>query len=95
MKIAGSVLAVLLLPMFLPQAAVVRAQQKPEDLAQKSTEAWLALTDSGTYGESWDQTSTSFKSAVTKEKWTGMLQSHASPEGGTLPNTTKTRVTPR
>ena len=81
MKIRGLLLAVLLLPMYLPQAAVVRAQQKPEDLAQKSAEAWLALTDSGKYGESWEQASSAFKTALTKEKWVGMLDSVRTPLG--------------
>ena len=29
------------------------AQQKPEQLAQHSSEAWLGLVDSGEYAESW------------------------------------------
>jgi hypothetical protein len=57
------------------------AQQKPEELAQKSAEAWLTLTDSGKYGESWEEASSYFKSKLTKDRWTGMLQQVRSPVG--------------
>jgi len=40
---------------------VVQAQQKPEQLAQQSAEPWLALVDSGKYGESWEQAAQFFK----------------------------------
>ena len=38
-------------------------------LRNKSAESWLALVDSGKYGESWEQASQFFKAAVTKEQW--------------------------
>jgi Protein of unknown function (DUF4019) len=50
-------------------APVAQAQQKPEELAQQSAESWLALVDSGKYGESWEQAASIFKGAVTKEDW--------------------------
>jgi len=50
-------------------AAAAHSQQKPEDLAQQSAESWLALVDSGKYGESWDRAASIFKGAVTKEDW--------------------------
>src|ERR1700745_4356866 len=81
MKIAALVLSAVLLLVFLPRATVVHAQQKPEDLAQKSAEAWLALTDSGKYAESWEQASASFKAAVSKDKWVGMVSSVRDPLG--------------
>jgi hypothetical protein len=81
MKIVAFLLCLFMPPMFLPQTAMLRAQQKPEDLAQKSAEAWLALTDSAKYAESWEEASTNLKAAVTKDKWIGMLQSVRSPLG--------------
>jgi Protein of unknown function (DUF4019) len=39
-------------------AAAVRAAKK-----------WLAVVDAGRYGESWDQASSAFREAITKEKW--------------------------
>jgi hypothetical protein len=54
---------------------------KPEDLAQKSAQEWLALVDSGKYAESWDEASQFFQSAVTKDQWQGMLHSVRDPLG--------------
>lgn len=45
------------------------AQEKPEKAAEKSAEQWLPLVDAGKYGESWNQASENFKSAVTKTSW--------------------------
>jgi hypothetical protein len=57
------------------------AQQKPEELAQKSAEAWLALTDSGKYAESWDEAAAAFKSALTKDQWVEALKKVRTPLG--------------
>jgi hypothetical protein len=81
MKPARAFLPIAVAAMFLLQAAVIRAQQKPEDLAQKSAEAWLALTDSGKYPESWDQASSFFKSKITKDTWVSKLQQTRDPLG--------------
>ena len=81
MKVTRLFLFIAVLVMFLLHAVVVRAQQKPEDLAQKSAEAWLALTDSGKYPESWDEASSFFKSKITKDIWTSKLQQARSPLG--------------
>ena len=37
------------------------SQQKPEELAQQSSDAWLALTDSGNYAESYQEAAQYFK----------------------------------
>lgn len=55
------VLAVLAIALW-PLRTAMNAQQKPEDLAQKSAESWRALTDSGKHAESWDEASQFFKS---------------------------------
>jgi len=62
-------------------AAPQKPPQKPEELAQKSAEAWLALTDSGKYAESWDEAAAVFKSTVTKEQWIEMLKKARTPLG--------------
>ncbi len=59
----------------------VQAQQKPEDLAQKTAESWLALVDSGKYAESWDEAAQLFKAAVTKEQWLNALRGSRDPLG--------------
>ena len=63
---------------------VTFAQQKPEQMAQASSEAWLGLVDSGKYADSWQEASSLFKAAVTKEKWQGMLHSARDPLGKML-----------
>lgn len=57
------------------------AQEKPEKAAEKSAEQWLALVDAGKYGESWDQASEFFKSAVTKDAWNQQVASARSQTG--------------
>jgi hypothetical protein len=57
------------LAMLLGVCSATQAQQKPEELAQQSADAWLALVDSGKYAESWQEASQLFKAAVTKEQW--------------------------
>ncbi|MFY9531819.1 MAG: DUF4019 domain-containing protein [Candidatus Acidiferrales bacterium] len=81
MKLVAMVLSVLLLFAMWPQTAATQTQQKPEELAQKSAQAWLALTDSGKYAESWDEASQLFKNAVTKEQWSSKIKAARAPFG--------------
>jgi Protein of unknown function (DUF4019) len=81
MKYTVTVLFLFLVAMFLPSLVSVHAQQKPEEVAQKGAEAWLALTDSGKYAESWDAGSSGFKTAITKETWVDKLQTVRTPLG--------------
>jgi Protein of unknown function (DUF4019) len=78
---SATILSLSLLLVFGSQPLRSRAQQKPEDLAQKSAETWLALTDSAKYGESWDQASSGFKNAVTRDSWISKLESVRTPLG--------------
>lgn len=71
---------------------VVEAQQKPEQLAQQAAESWLALVDSGKYGESWEQASQFFKAAVTKEQWQSALRASREPLGKVLSRNLKSAV---
>jgi hypothetical protein len=79
MKLSAIVLSILVLFVIWPKAT--HAQQKPEELAQKSAESWLALTDSGKYAESWSQASAAFKGAVSRDQWVGQLTSVRTPQG--------------
>ncbi len=88
MKISAIFSTVALMLMFLPQATITQTL-KPEEVAQKSAEAWLALTDSGKYAESWDEASSMFKSAVTRQQWVDALNSVRSPLGKVLSRTLK------
>jgi hypothetical protein len=78
--------------------AVAQAQPKPEQLAQQSADAWLALVDSGKYAESWQEASQLFKAAVTKEQWQTAVGSARNPLGKVLSrkvkSTTSTKTLP-
>jgi hypothetical protein len=78
-KVAATSLLVL-----LAMCTVVRAQQKPEQLAQQSAESWLALVDSGKYAESWQEASQLFKAAVTLEQWQNAVRASRDPFGKVL-----------
>jgi hypothetical protein len=56
-----------LLVSLLGNCSSVQAQQKPEQLARQSADAWLALVDAGKYDESWEEAAQLFKAAVTKK----------------------------
>lgn len=73
--VAGSAMLLVFLSVPAP------AQQKPEQVAQQSAEAWLALTDSGTYGESWQQSASRFKAAVTQPQWEAAMRASREPLG--------------
>jgi hypothetical protein len=62
-------------------SAFAAAQAKPEQAAQQSADAWLALVDSGKYAQSWDEAAQLFKGAVTKEQWQGVLHASRDPLG--------------
>lgn len=57
------------------------AQANPEQLAQKSAELWLALTDGGKYSDSWSQAADAFKAAVTTDQWVSALNTVRTPLG--------------
>jgi len=74
----------LVLALLLGIYLTVHAQQKPEQLAQQSSDAWLSLVDSGKYADSWQQASQLFKAAVTKEQWQSALRASRDPLGKVL-----------
>lgn len=98
MKPAFLLLAVFLALTAWPQTATSQATQRPEELAQKSAEAWLALTDGGKYSESWDEAAQYFKNAVTKERWLEAMRTTRAPLGNVqtrkLQSATYTRTLP-
>jgi hypothetical protein len=49
--------------------------------AQVAAKSWLALTDAGKYGESWDSASSLSKSAVTKADWEKAIKAGRAPLG--------------
>ena len=73
-----------LLAFLLGICSAVQAQQKAEELAQQSSDTWLALVDSGKYVDSWQEASQIFKAAVTKEQWQNALRRSRDPLGKML-----------
>jgi hypothetical protein len=74
----------LLFALLLGVCSAGQAQQKPEQLAQQSSAAWLTLVDSGKYADSWQEASQFFKAAVTKEQWQNALRGSRDPLGKML-----------
>ena len=46
-----------------------RAQEPDTKAAQAAVDSWLSLIDAAEYAKSWDESATSFKNAITSEKW--------------------------
>lgn len=66
---------ILLLGLLLGFNAVTsaRAQASP-GAAQPATEHWLALVDSGKYGESWDEAAPILKNGTSRKDWIAYLK---------------------
>jgi uncharacterized protein DUF4019 len=60
------------------------SQQKPEELAQQSSDAWLALTDQGKYADGYQEAAPYFKNAVTKDQWEAAMHASREPLGKIL-----------
>ena len=90
MKLLVLLLSLSLVLMFVPRGVTTHAQQKPEDLAQKSAEAWLALADAGKYAETWDEAAQLFKGAVTKDTWIVAVKGVRTPLGAVQSRKLKT-----
>jgi hypothetical protein len=67
--------------MLLTICPAARAQQKPEQLAQRAAESWLALVDSGKYAESWQEAAPILKAAVAVDQWQRALGASRDPLG--------------
>jgi hypothetical protein len=83
-RIATNLTFALFFALLLGMCALAQAQQKPEQLAQQSSQAWLALGDTGKYADSWQEAAQLFKSAVTKEQWQTALGTARTPLGKML-----------
>ncbi|MFJ2988923.1 DUF4019 domain-containing protein [Collimonas sp. NPDC087041] len=49
--------------------------------AQSAATAWIALTDAGKYGESWERAGTFFKTGIPKNTWETGIRSLRTPLG--------------
>ncbi len=59
----------------------VLASQDRERTAEAVAKAWLLLVDEGKYSESWNETATYFKGAVTMDSWIKSMHSFRQPLG--------------
>jgi hypothetical protein len=74
----------LIVLVFVGSSGVALAQQKPEELAQQSSDAWLALNDSGKYDDAYQEAAHYFKNAVTKDQWQNSMRASREPLGKVL-----------
>jgi Protein of unknown function (DUF4019) len=83
-QIGAKLTSTLIFSLLLASAASAQAPQKPEQLAQQSSDSWLALVDTGKYAESWQEASQLFKAAVTQEQWQSAVRGARTPLGKLL-----------
>jgi Protein of unknown function (DUF4019) len=92
-----SIVLVVLSALAIPSSRAT-AQTETGQLAQQSAEKWLALIDSGEYGESWQEAAELFKSRVTKDQWQNALKTTRLPLGKLqsrkVKSTTETKTLP-
>ncbi len=74
----------LILLVWVGKSDLTWGQQKPEDLAQQSSETWLTLTDEGKYAEGYQEAAQYFKNAVTKDQWQSAMHGSREPLGKVL-----------
>jgi len=72
---------ILLLLLFGISHQAVLASQDKERTSEAVAKAWLLLVDEGKYSESWNETATYFKGAVTMDSWMKSMQSFRQPLG--------------
>lgn len=85
--------------MFATPVVAVHAQEADHSKAGvAAAEQWLKLADADKGPETWSAAGTGFRSAVTSEQWTGMLQGARAPLGAlksrSLANARFTRTLP-
>lgn len=73
--------AVLMIAGFLLSGAAMAQDAVSGDLAKAAASNWLALTDAGTYGASWDKAAPAFQKAVNKPGWEQALRNVRMPLG--------------
>lgn len=88
----------LALALSLALPTVCMAQEEATKPAQDAALAWLALTDAGQYGSTWEHAAAYFKASLTKAAWVGAITPVRAPlgamEGRKLKSATFTRDLP-
>jgi len=71
---------------------VAPATQSPEDLAEKSAFAWLAMVDAGNYDASWREAASFLRGAVSQEDFKKSMVGVRQPLGRMLSRKVKSRT---
>jgi hypothetical protein len=69
MKTKRTIRLITLLAIITLAGSLLFAADKPEEIAQKSAEQWLALVDAGKYAESWKTAAGYFQTAISQDQW--------------------------
>lgn len=75
-KVSLALFALLLYSTALAQDVAVK-----REVAEQAARSWLALVDSGSYGQSWQEAAFLFQSKITKADWDKALNQVRSPLG--------------
>jgi hypothetical protein len=64
-------------------AAPAAQAQQPDTAtaALRAAQAWLAVVDSGRYGDSWARAADAFRERVTRDSWDSTMRTHRAPLG--------------
>ena len=81
MRASKVVLTLLCLWMVFALAAYGSDEAAKEKAAAEAAMPWLALVDSGHYGESWFQAASLFRDSLSKEQWTNAVRAARDPLG--------------
>jgi hypothetical protein len=86
-----------LLGVILAGLLVVAAAAAPDDAeqvagAEAAALAWLALTDSGSYAQSWDQAAGMFQGAISRESWISAVVNARQPLGKVISRKVKSAL---
>jgi hypothetical protein len=76
------VFALLVLAAALASTLAYPGEKESVAKAQDAATSWLALMDKGSYGASWEQAASIFKTSITREGWETAAKSVRSPLGG-------------
>ncbi len=81
MKLYGRLFALFVLLAAFVAVGYCADEKEKEKAAEDASVPWLALVDSNQYGESWFQTSSSFRDTTSKEQWIDALKTVRAPLG--------------
>ncbi len=88
----GSAICLLVLSLFVWVGFAAAQGTEREKAGTAATGKWLALVDSGNYGQSWKEAAQYFRDAVTEAKWAQTLEQVRDPLGKLVSREVKSAV---